>query len=164
MKTVIELLHDPELDTRPVDDLLFDMEQQSKKDPGVRQLYKLIVRGLEVLEHHGLDFALREYLVETREDGKPYTIKLAKELRDHVPLIEFRVNWVGTGAFRAVFFEYVRDNTQILIFPRAIVKQATYDPEFERIVAETESIYQDFCEFPEKYIVFPGGVEDVETK
>jgi hypothetical protein len=164
MKTIIELLYDPGLKSRPVLDLINQIEVEAQGDAGMLQLYKFIIRGLEILENHGLDNALKNYLYGTREDGKPYTIKIAKELRNHIPLIEFRVNWTGTGAFRAIFFEYVHSKKQILIFTRAVVKQATYDPDFERIARESETIYHDFMANPEKYITFSGGVEDVERK
>lgn len=158
MKTVIELLYDPHSGSSPVLALMNQLEMEGQINSDALQVYRLIVRGFEFLEIYGLDYSLKNFLNGILEDGRPYTIRLVKMLRDHVPLVEFRVNWNGIGAFRAVFFEYVRNELQILVFPRAIIKQATYDPEFERIVVEAKTIYDDFLQSPEKYITFEGGV------
>ncbi|MEB8638241.1 hypothetical protein P4H32_31905 [Bacillus cereus] len=164
MKTIIEFLYDPQLQTQPVLDLIHQIEANAESDPGMMQLYKFIIRGLEFLERHGIPHVIHHYFTGIREDGRPYTIKMVKQLRNHVPLMEFRVNWEGTGAFRAVFFEYQHEGKQILIFPRAVVKQSTYDPDFERIAREAEAIYHDFMTDQEKYITFFGGVEDVPSQ
>lgn len=119
----------------------------------------MIIRGLQFLRRHGLSKALVEFFTTQLEDGIPYTIKLVKELRDHVSLIEFRVNWKGTGAFRAIFFEYERSGVKILCFVKAVIKQKTYDSNFEKIAIASEEIYSDFIMSPEKYINLT-GVED----
>ncbi|MFC7561634.1 hypothetical protein ACFQY3_25605 [Paenibacillus farraposensis] len=121
------------------------------------QVFKFVIRGLEFVEKHGLPLAKQIYYTDLKEDGKPYTIQLIKELRDHVPLLEFRINWEGFGAFRSVFFEYCREDHQFLVFARAIVKQTTYSADFEQIVQETEQLYMDFINNPEKYITLTGA-------
>ena len=46
------------------------------------------------------------------------------------------------------------------MFARAVVKLATFDPDFELIVREVEAVYWDFLDYKEKYITFSGGVKD----
>lgn len=157
MKTNIIFLYDPDRQTQPVFDLITSIELESHSNPEMRQLYKLIIRGLEFLENFGMLHGLKQYFTGSREDGAPYTIKVVKELRDHPPLLEFRVNWRGAGAFRAVLYR----GDQFLIFPRGVLKQSTYDPDFERVVKEAEAIYSDFMANQEKYITFLGGIENV---
>lgn len=157
MGAIIEFLFDPNTGTQPVRSEIDQLiTEGTTGDAGKLQLYKFVQRGLEFLEHHGIPVATRDFFIDTREDGKPYTILLAKYLNQHVPLLEFRVNWQGTGAFRATFFEYLHPKTgeQILIFVRAVIKQTTHDRDFERIAAESDVIYADFIANPEKYITF----------
>ena len=154
---IIEFLFDPVTGTQPAAEVINTLKEEGKAgDQDKLQLFKLVQRGLEFLEHHGIPETTRTYFTTNREDGRPYTILLTKYLQDHVPLLEFRVNWQGTGAFRATFFEYPHPKTraQILLFVRAVIKQQTYDPDFERIAAESDRIYADFIQDPEKYISF----------
>ncbi|WP_054029193.1 hypothetical protein [Bacillus sp. FJAT-28004] len=151
IKTVIEFINDPKTDKKQVLDLIRELGLKGQQDADILQLYMLIIRGLQFLERFGLQEAFKTYFKTHREDGLPYTIMLVKELRDHIPLIEFRVNWQGIGAFRAVFFEHQMNEQQILFFVKAVVKNRTFDSEFERIVQETESMYSDFLTHPEKY-------------
>ncbi|ALS09874.1 hypothetical protein ABE82_26000 (plasmid) [Paenibacillus peoriae] len=162
MKTVIEFLKNPDNQKKPVLELIQTIQQYSSTDPNYLQVLKFVIRGLEFVEKHGLPLAKQIYYTDLREDGRPYTIQLIKELRDHVPLLEFRINWEGFGAFRSVFFEYCRDNYQFLVFARAIIKQTTYSDDFEQIVQETEQLYEDFINNPEKYITLT-GVDQNET-
>ncbi|TVX85537.1 hypothetical protein [Paenibacillus agilis] len=162
MKTVIEFLHDPNTGQQQVLDFIrqLKLEAEKEQDTGKLQLFAFIIRGLEFLELHGVTHAFKNYFQTHREDGRPYTIMLLKELRDHVPLLEFRVNWKGSGAFRAVFFEWEYEGMQVLCFTRAVIKQTTFDDDFERIANEAESVYADFTANPEKYIKI--GVEEHE--
>jgi hypothetical protein len=120
------------------------------------QLFKFIMRGLEFLEAHGLG-AIEKYFIDETESGKPYTIQLVKELRNHVPLLEFRVNWKNAGAFRCLFFEHRTGNMQLLLMVNAVLKQTTHSPEFERIAVEAEDLYHDFRKNPEQYINLKGA-------
>jgi len=156
MKTTIEFLKNPADQKKPVLELIQQIQQDSKTDSASLQMFKFIMRGLEFVERHGIPLAKQYYFTDLKEDGKPYTIQLIKELRDHVPMLEFRINWQGLGAFRSVFFEYCIGDNQILVFARAIVKQATYSADFEQIVLETEQLYPDFLQNPEKYINLKG--------
>lgn len=159
MKTTIEFLKDPSSDEKEVLSLLHSIMEKGKNDPDYLQLFSLIMRGMEFLERHGLMDALRTYFQTTREDGYPYTIKLIKELRDHKPLFEFRVNWKGLGAFRVVFFEHTVGEVQVLCFARGVIKQSTHDPEFERIAHEVGMMHLDFLKSSEKYINLTGVEE-----
>ena len=155
MSAIIEFLFDPVTGTQPVLEVINHLKNEGLAgDQGKLQLYKFILRGLEFLEHHGIPETTKKYFTTTREDGRPYTILLSKYLQGHVPLLEFRVNWHGAGAFRATFFEFPHPKTkdQILCFVRAVIKQQTHDPEFERIAAESDAVYMDFIRNPEKYI------------
>lgn len=162
IKTLIEFVSDPVTGEKQVLSLIRELGSKGKMDKETLQLYMLIIRGLQFLERYGLQESFKTYFKTHREDGLPYTILLVKELRDHVPLVEFRVNWKGIGAFRAVFFEQQSGDYQILAFVKAVVKKETYDPEFERIVQESEMIYYDFLAHPEKYklnLVGDGQIE-----
>ncbi|MDN4617264.1 hypothetical protein QCD85_04110 [Paenibacillus sp. PsM32] len=159
MKTIIEFIEDPNTGKQEVYELINQVRQEASQNVDQMQMFKFIMNGLEFLEKHGIPVATQKYFVDMREDGKPYTIQLVKELRDHVPLLEFRVNWKGLGAFRAIFFEYYYSNTQILIFTKAIVKKTTYSQEFEKIIQQSELLYSNFLENPNKYI----NLEEVES-
>ncbi|NMO98134.1 hypothetical protein [Paenibacillus lemnae] len=154
MRTIIEFLPDESGDEQALS-LIHDIRSKIDSDEDMKQLFIFIMRGLEFLEGHGLG-ALNEYFIDETEDGFPYTIRLVKELRNHVPLLEFRVNWKNAGAFRCVFFEHRVGDLQVLLMIKAVLKQATYSPEFEKIALESESIYKDFVKNPEKYINFQG--------
>lgn len=144
MKTIIEFLEDPKTGDKPVLALIRQIGVDGKNDADLLQMYALILRGLNFLEHHGLQDAFKQYFKTHLEDGRPYTILLVKQLNDHVPLLEFRINWQGTGAFRAVFFEHIEDGDQVLYFVQAVVKQKTFDLSFETIVKEAENAYRGF--------------------
>jgi hypothetical protein len=128
------------------------MAKDAPTDAGTMQLLKFVQRGLEFVERHGLPGAKAQFFQGIREDGMPYTIQAVKELTYHPPLLEFRANWQGTGAFRAVFFEYPYNGKQILVFPRAIIKQTTASADFEQIISETELLLPNFYADPGKYI------------
>lgn len=144
MKTRIEFLEDPTTGDQPVLALIRQIGADGQQDADLLQMYKLIIRGLDFLRRHGLQDAFKEYFKTHLEDGRPYTILLVKQLNDHVPLLEFRINWQGTGAFRAVFFEHIEGEDQILYFAQAVVKQKTFDLDFETIVAQAEHAYKGF--------------------
>lgn len=152
MRTIIEFIENPETGQKEVYELINQMQQEALQSIDQMQMFKFVMNGLEFLEKHGMPIATQKYFVDMREDGRPYTIQLVKELRDHVPLLEFRVNWKGLGAFRAIFFEYCYSNTQILIFTKAIIKKTTYSQEFEEIIEQSEIIYSNFLENPNQYI------------
>lgn len=142
MKTVIEFYADPDTGEKQVLDIIRQLAV--KDDPEKLQLYKLILRGLDFLRNYGLQESFKRYFQTHLEDGRPYTIMLVKRLRNHVPLLEFRVNWKGLGAFRACFFEHYIDGIQVLVFTRAVIKQNTYDAEFERIAAQSEQDFKNY--------------------
>ncbi|MBT2293120.1 hypothetical protein J7E73_29205 [Paenibacillus albidus] len=152
METVIEFVADPTTGEQPVLEFIRQLAVEGRNDPDKMQLYKLIIRGLDFLKRYGLQESFKKYFETHSEDGKPYTIMLVKPLRNHVPLIEFRVNWKAAGAFRAVFFEHQIDDTRILLFVQSVVKQTTHDLKFERIVQETETVHSNFLLHPEQYI------------
>lgn len=152
-KTNIHFLPNLVTGTKPVMTLIQQLLEEGKSDPEVFQLYLLIIRGIDFLRRHGLQESFKTYFMTQREDGRPYTIMLVKELEQHVPLVEFRINWRGVGAFRAVFFEYEDEGEAVLIFVNAVMKKQTYDQTFEAMVEEVESIFTDFQQDPEKYLL-----------
>ncbi|MEN1990846.1 hypothetical protein [Paenibacillus hubeiensis] len=154
MRTEIEFIKLPD-GTQPVLWLLNDIRQKATSDPDMMQMLKLIANGLVFLKNHGMPLAKQQYFVDELEDGRPYTIRLIKELRDHVPLFEFRVNW-KSGAFRLIFFEYIHGNVQILVMTKAVIKYETYSEEFEKIADESDRLYAAFTRNPEQYINLEG--------
>lgn len=154
MKTIIEFLS---IDgKKPVLELIRKIGADGKLDAGMMQLYQLILMGMDYLRLDGLQEAYTQYFKTHLEDGRPYTIMLVKVLRDHKPMMEFRINWRGTGAFRAIFFEYRHRDKQILVFARATIKQTTFDSNFESMVREAKADALMFRANPEKYINLSG--------
>lgn len=92
MKTIIEFIEDPNTGKQEVYELINQVRQEASQNVDQMQMFKFIMNGLEFLEKHGIPVATQKYFVDMKEDGKPYTIQLVKELRDHVPLLEIRVN------------------------------------------------------------------------
>jgi len=158
MKTVLEFLC-LEDGAQPSLDCLRALVAKSKVSSNAYQLLQFVQRGLEFLELHGLPNVFQQYFTTVREDGKPYTIQVAKKLDRHPPLMEFRVNWEhpDAGAFRAIFFEFQYRQYQILVFTHAVIKQKTYSADFEAAIAAAEAILPDFYHQPEKYINLQGA-------
>lgn len=82
--------------------------------------------------------------------GNPITLtEIVKELDNHPPLLEIRVNWPPVGAFRAIFF-YINDsnNIQTIYFTKAVIKPDTYSEAFEVAAKESERIMKEFIHKP----------------
>ncbi|QQZ58926.1 hypothetical protein JI735_19545 [Paenibacillus sonchi] len=133
--------------------------EEAGGSPEKGQLSLYVLSALDFLESIGLPLALTVFFTTKRKDGGLYTIRVVKELVNHPPLLEFRVNWRGAGAFRALFFAYEIKDIQFLVFVRATIKLATYSPEFEKIIKVTKSVYSTFIQSPEKYINLKGDEE-----
>jgi hypothetical protein len=161
MITLIEFLRNKN-GTQPTLTVIHQLIKDAATSPDAYQLLKFVQRGLEFLEFHGLPASIHKYFTTQREDGKPYTIAIAKNLKYHPPLMEFRVNWeqANAGAFRAIFFEYQFKQYQILVFTHAVIKKQTTSAEFEAAIAATEALMPDFYRQPEKYINRQGVEED----
>ncbi|MNB91618.1 hypothetical protein D3C75_387010 [compost metagenome] len=144
-----------------VEEYMKQMITDAKNNLAQKQLVDLVMQALEYLGEWGIPYSQNEFFVADLNNNSLYSIKLVKELKDHPPLLEFRVNWRGAGAFRAVFFEYRQDMTQILIFVEAIVKESTFSLQFEEMVLRCEQYYDAFMKSPEKYIILKGD-EEVE--
>lgn len=151
MNTKIEFLRDPKDGKQQVLDLLADLQTQAKTDKNARQMFSLIMRGLEFLERHGYPQAENIFYTDTLESGEPYTIRLIKTLTKE-PLIEFRINYRELGAFRIVFFEHYIKDVQILVLVKAVIKQSTHSKEFNQIVSESSAIYSKFVQNPKQFI------------
>jgi hypothetical protein len=160
LNTVIEFLRD-EHGTQPTLTLIRQLIKDAATSSDAYQLLQFVERGLEFVEYHGLPAIFNTYFTTQREDGRPYTITIAKSLKYHPPLMEFRVNWEepDAGAFRAVFFEYQYKQYQILVFTHAVIKQQTNSAAFNAAVAATEALLPDFYRQPEKYINLQGVEE-----
>ncbi|MDY7989881.1 hypothetical protein UY286_04815 [Paenibacillus polymyxa] len=107
MKTVIEFYTERD-GTKPVLIFLNDMKVKSQMSHEVKQLYKMVLRGLHFLQQVGVQHALKYISTLEREDGVPYSIQLVKELKGYTPLLEFRINWrfadgTDPGAARILF-------------------------------------------------------------
>lgn len=80
-----------------------------------------------------------------------YTITLygiVKEMENHPPLMEMRVNAKNKGgAFRAIFFVLNPDkDTEEIYFTKAVIKTDTYSREFEDALIESELMMKKFLE------------------
>lgn len=81
------------------------------------------------------------------ESIEGFTITLndvVKELNNHPPLLELRVNWPPVGAFRAIFFYEEDGDGQEIYFTQAVIKESTFSRDFENAVVKSESMMKDF--------------------
>lgn len=116
------------------------------EDAGYANLAKYIAQALDYLEDIGVPDKKFLPFVTEREDGLPRTFAtIVKELKHHPPLLEFRVNWRGTGYFRAIFFCIEEGNQQNLYFTKSILKQEPNPPEFSSLAIESEQMLVEFC-------------------
>jgi hypothetical protein len=151
----IEFYKNPD-GTQPVKTFLSFLQKKGAKDAGWKQFYMLVLRGMIFLQDYGVNHAKSQTALLQREDGDPYSILLVKDLIGYVPLLEFRINWKGTGAARILFIEYSHEGYSYFVLMRAIVKQKTTDPAFEALRDEAFQLIPDFLKDPQKYINLPG--------
>ena len=156
MKTQITFAKIPGTKFEPAFEFIQQIGREAKTDPGMSQLFALIIRGMKFLQTYGLQEAFKQYFVTDLEDGRPYTIRIAKQLKGHVPLLEFRINLRPVGAFRVFFFEYDFKDRQILVFANGMLKQSTDDPAFEAMASQVDVMYANFLKQPEQYINLEG--------
>lgn len=159
METIIWFLKDEE-ERVPVKLCLHQLIRRAETNATFTQYVELIFQALEFLEKWGIPHSMNEFFTTPISGDSLYSIRIVKELRNHLPLLEFRVNWRGAGAFRAVFFEYHLDDIQVLVFAQAIVKTHTFSQEFERIIKKSKAQYIAFMKSPEKYISLRGAEVD----
>lgn len=136
METVLWFLEDEDGCSQVIETINF-LREEAMGNPDNEQLSLFVLAAMNFLETLGIPLALTVFFTTTRRDGRPYTIRVVKELVNHPPLLEFRVNWRGAGAFRALFFVYKVDDIQFLVFVRATIKLTTYSAEFEKIIKIT---------------------------
>jgi len=156
MKTQIAFAKIPGTKFEPAFEFIQQIGNEAKNDPGMRQLFALIIRGMKFLQTYGLQEAFKQHFVTDLEDGRPYTIMIVKQLKGHIPLLEFRINARPVGAFRVFFFEHYVQDRQILVFANAVLKQTTDDPAFEAMANQIDVMYADFLKQPEQYINLEG--------
>jgi hypothetical protein len=112
-----------------------------------------ITRALNFAGRHGIPDAIDKIFTDTDDDGVVFTLaKPVKELVHHRPLLELRVNRKGYGAFRAIFFPFVYEGQQVLVFTRSVLKQQTSSVDFDNAVQDTEVMLPDFLINPFNYI------------
>ncbi|ALP38010.1 hypothetical protein ASL14_19270 [Paenibacillus sp. IHB B 3084] len=151
METIIWFLKDEE-ENVPVKLCLQQLIRRAETDAIFAQLVELIFQALEFLEKWGILHSTNEFFITPISGNSLYSIRIVKELRNHPPLLEFRVNWRGAGAFRAVFFKYHFKDIQVLVFTQATIKTHTFSQEFEKLIKKSEVQYIAFMKSPEKYI------------
>ncbi|QQK76401.1 hypothetical protein HUG15_13085 [Salicibibacter cibarius] len=100
----------------PVFDLIYEIALRGMEDKGYANLAKYIAQALDYLEDVGVPEKKFLPFYTERDNGRPLTFAtILKELTHHSPLLEFRVNWRGTGYFRAIFFCVEDESEQILL-------------------------------------------------
>lgn len=98
-------------------------------DSNAKQLARYIRQGLQQLSNVGIPYDKRLIMIGEEENGDLRTFQLLKDLKYcKYPLFEFRVNRSTPGAFRAIFFEYVYEGEQLLIFTKAVLKKGDPNP------------------------------------
>lgn len=121
------------------------------EDDGYAELAKYIAKALDYLESVGVPDDKFLPFVTEREDGRLITFAtIVKKLNHFPPLLEFRVNWRGTGYFRAIFFCINRENGQSLYFTKAILKQESNPPEFNLLAEESLKMLEEFISNTER--------------
>jgi hypothetical protein len=138
--------------TKPARIFLDDLQTRAQHDPNIKQMYLLVLNGLQFLRRHGVEHALENHAVLSKEDGGLYTIVLVKELVGFKPLLEFRINWNGVGAARLLFLVYEHEGDDILVLMDGVMKQTTTDSDFGRIRNRCIGWVTDFQTDPKKYI------------
>lgn len=140
----IDFLEDEE-SVQQVVTLLSDIVLTAKVDDVYKEFSHRITQAFDYLEEIGVPPKhLRTIQGESLEG---FTITLAdvvKELENHPPLLELRVNWPPVGAFRAIFFYEEDENGQSIFFTQAVIKQSTFSQDFEDAVINSEAIMKDF--------------------
>lgn len=132
---------------KQVINVLSDIAMKGKLDEGYANLTKYIAQALDYLQTIGVPKKSPKTLPfeTTLADGRQLTFAtILKELRHHPPLLEFRINWRGTGAFRAIFFYIDNGSTQDIYFTKATLKQEKNPPEFTLLARESEQMMRDF--------------------
>lgn len=122
-------------------------------DNDAQHLARYIRQGLKQLEDIGVPANKRLMMTGYEDNGNPRTFHLLKPLTCNRPLMEFRVNRSRPGAFRGIFFEYQYEGEQLIVFTRAVLKDGDINPpEFQQAIRESEYLYDDFHNDPEKYL------------
>ncbi|MFK4472590.1 hypothetical protein ABH897_002314 [Paenibacillus sp. RC73] len=160
MKTVIEFYTERD-GTKPVLIFLNNLKVKSQTSYEVKQLYKMVLRGLLFLQQVGVQHALEHISTLERENGVPYSIQLVKELKGYSPLLEFRINWrfadgAAPGATRILFVNVEHESASYLVLIRAIVKSKTKDPVFEQQRDEAFRLLPSLFQNPGQYITLSG--------
>lgn len=160
MKTVIEFYRDID-GTQPVLNFLNELKIRSGLNSDLKQLYKMVLRGLLLLQQEGVQQALEHVSTLEREDGTPYSIQLVKELKGYSPLLEFRVNWrfadrVTPGAVRILFVSMEYGSISYLVLIRATIKATTKDSQFEHQRDEAFRLLPSLFQNPAQYITLSG--------
>lgn len=160
MRVVIEFYTECD-GTKPVLNFLNDLKVKSQTSHEVKQLYKMVLRGLIFLQQVGVRHALEHISTLEREDGVPYSIQLVKELKGYSPLLEFRINWrfpdgSAPGAARILFVNVEHESVSYLVLIRAIVKSTTKDLMFEQQRDEAFRLLPSLFQNPGQYITLSG--------
>ncbi|MFB5761554.1 hypothetical protein [Paenibacillus medicaginis] len=160
MRAVIEFYTERD-GTKPVLIFLNDLKVKSKTSYEVKQLYKMVLRGLLFLQQVGVQHALEHISTLEREDGVPYSIQLVKELKGYSPLLEFRINWrfvdgATPGAARILFVNLEHESVFYLVLIRAVVKSKTKDRVFEQQRDEAFRLLPSLFQNPGQYITLSG--------
>ena len=142
--TKLHYLHDQN-DEQQVFNEIALIAKIGMEDKGYANLTKYIAQALDYLEYIGVpDKKILPFVTEN-EDGQLLTFAtIVKELKYHPPLLEFRVNWRGTGYFRAIFFCVEKNGEQNIYFTKAILKQEPNPPKFTFLATESEKMLKEF--------------------
>lgn len=142
----IEYLYDKN-DRQQFIDCINDIVIKAQTEPQYGEMAGRIAQVLDYIEDIGIPPHHLRTITGTSIKGDIITLTdVVKELKDHPPLLEFRVNWKPIGAFRAIFF-YAQDTegNQTIYFTKAVIKQHTYSQDFENAVRESEEMLREFC-------------------
>lgn len=128
--------------------------QANAKDEQAIWLLARISRAMEFIRRHGIPDSLTRTLVANDDMNLPFTlVEPVKKLIHQKPFLELRVNKPSrTGAYRAIFFPYMHEENQILIFTNYVIKNDTSSLAFDRIVEEAQAMLPYFLKNPSNYI------------
>lgn len=143
MTIQIEFLED-EHGKKQVLDVVASIAKKAINDKEYREFSGRITVLFQIMKNRGVQYEEKGI---GEVDGKTvYLLEMVKNLDDHPPLCESRVNWpkLEYGAFRAIFFyEEDEQGNQKIYFTQAVVKNKTYSAEFEKAIEISEEMMRN---------------------
>ena len=144
MNTTIVFLKDEQGDQQVIN-ILSEIISKAEVDKDYQNMAHRITQAFKYLKDIGVPPKHLRSIQAESLDGFVITLdKVVKELCNHPPLMELRVNWNPVGAFRAIFFYFENGGHQKIIFTQAVIKEDTFSQPFEDAVRKSEVMLKEY--------------------